>query len=52
MEIVNYKVIFKWLKYPNRYIYIDLPDLSIHFDDGTVISGTTTDPYDPDDSKI
>jgi vacuolar-type H+-ATPase subunit I/STV1 len=25
---------------------------SRHFEDGTVISGTTHDPYDPDDSKI
>jgi hypothetical protein len=24
----------------------------LHFDDETVISGTTHDPYDPDDSKV
>jgi hypothetical protein len=52
MGIVGYKIIFKWLKYPNRYIYIDIRDLTLHFDDETVISGTTYDPYDPDDSKV
>jgi hypothetical protein len=52
MGIVGYKIIFKWLKYPNRYIYIDIRDLTLHFDDETVISGTTHDPYDPDDSKV
>jgi hypothetical protein len=46
------KIIFKWLKDPSRYIYIDLRDLSLHFEDITVISGTTHDPYDSDDSKI
>jgi ribonuclease HII len=39
-------------KYPNRYIYIDIRDLTLHFEDGTVISGTTHDPYDLDDSKV
>jgi hypothetical protein len=52
MGIVGYKIIFKWLKYPNRYIYIDIRDLTLRFDDETVISGTTHDPYDPDDSKV
>jgi hypothetical protein len=28
MDIVGYKIIFKWLKYPNRYIYIDIRDLT------------------------
>jgi hypothetical protein len=31
--IVGFKIIFKWLKYPNRYIYIDIRDLSLHFED-------------------
>jgi hypothetical protein len=52
MWIVGYKIIFKWLKYPNRYIYIDIRDLTLSFDDETVISGTTYDPYIPDDSKV
>jgi hypothetical protein len=52
MGIVGYKIIFKWLKYPNRYIYIDIGDLTLHFYNETVISGTTHDPYDPDDSKM
>jgi hypothetical protein len=52
MGIVGYKIIFKWLKYPNRYIYIDIRDLTLHFDNETVISGTTHDPDDPDDSKV
>jgi hypothetical protein len=52
MGIVGYKIIFKWLKYPNRYIYIDIRDLTSHFDDETVISGTTHDPYIPYDSKV
>jgi hypothetical protein len=41
MGIVDFKIIFKWLKYPNRYIYIDIRDLTLHFEDGTVISGIT-----------
>jgi methyl-accepting chemotaxis protein len=52
MGIEGYKIIFKWLKYPNRYIYIDIRDLTLHFDDETVISDTTHDQYDPDDSKV
>jgi hypothetical protein len=44
MCIIGYKIIFKWLKYPNRYIYIDIRDLTLHSDDETVISGTTHDP--------
>jgi hypothetical protein len=52
MGISGYKIIFKDLRYPNKYIYTDLRDLSLHFEDGSVISGTTNDPYDLDDSKI
>jgi hypothetical protein len=52
MGIVGFKIIFKLLKYPNRYIYIDIRDLTLQFDDETVISDTTHDPYDPDDSKV
>jgi gas vesicle protein len=52
MGIVDCKINFKWLKYSNRYIYIDIRDLTLHFDDETVISGTTHDQYDPDDSKV
>jgi hypothetical protein len=52
MGIVGFKIIFKGLKYPNRYIYIDIRDLTLHFEDGTVISGTTHDPSDPDDTKV
>jgi hypothetical protein len=52
MGIVGYKIIFKWLKYPHRYIYIDTRDLTLHFDNEIVISGTTHDPYDHDDSKV
>jgi hypothetical protein len=52
MGIVGYKIMFEWLKYLNRYIYIDIRDLTLHFDDETAISCTTQDPYDPDDSKV
>jgi hypothetical protein len=52
MGIVGYKIIFIWLKYPNRYIYIDIRDVILHFEDETVISGTTHDPYDRDYSKV
>jgi hypothetical protein len=52
LGIVDYKIIFKWLKYPNRSIYIDIRILTLHFDDETVISGTTHEPYDPEDSKV
>jgi hypothetical protein len=52
MSISGYKIIFKDLRHPNKYIYIDLRDLSLHFEDGSVISGTTNDLYDPDDSKV
>jgi hypothetical protein len=52
MGISDYKIIFKDLRHPNKYIYIDLRDLSLDFEDGSVISGTTNDPYDPDDSKV
>jgi hypothetical protein len=52
MGIVGFTIIFKWLKYPNKYIYIQIGDLTLHFDDEAVISGTTHDPYDPDDSKV
>jgi hypothetical protein len=37
---------------PNRWMDIDLRDLSIHFLDGTVISGTTDDPYDSANTKV
>jgi hypothetical protein len=46
------KDIFKWLRYPNRYMYIDLKDRPIHFLYCTIISGTTDDPYDPDNTKV
>jgi hypothetical protein len=52
MGIVGYKIIFKWLTYPNRYIYIDIRDLTLHFADETVISGAIHDPNDHDDSKV
>jgi hypothetical protein len=52
MRIVGFIIIFKWSKYPNRYMYIDIADSTLHFEDGTVISGTTHDPYDSDDSKV
>jgi hypothetical protein len=52
MGIVGYKIIFKWLKNLIRYIYIDIRDLTLHFEDGTVISGTTHDPNDLDDSNV
>jgi hypothetical protein len=48
MDIVGFKIIFKWLKYPIRYIYIDIRNFTLHFEDGTVISGPTYDPYNPD----
>jgi hypothetical protein len=41
MGIKSHKVLFKWLRYPNRYMHINLKDLSIHFLNGIVISGTT-----------
>jgi peptidoglycan hydrolase CwlO-like protein len=52
MDISVYKIIFKDLRHSNKYIYIDLRDLSLHFEDGSIISGTTNDPYDSDDSKV
>jgi hypothetical protein len=52
MGIEGYKVLFKWLRYHNRYLYIDLRDLSIDFLDDTVISGTTGNPYKPDNTKV
>jgi hypothetical protein len=52
MGIVRYKIIFKWLKYPNRYIYIDIRDLTLHFDAETIISDSNHDLYDPDNSKV
>ncbi|GMO13052.1 MAG: hypothetical protein Ta2E_01900 [Mycoplasmoidaceae bacterium] len=52
MRIVRYKIVFKWLKYPKRYIYLDFRDLPIHFDDGSVISGITNDLENPDDTKV
>ncbi|GMO19588.1 MAG: hypothetical protein Ta2E_10590 [Mycoplasmoidaceae bacterium] len=52
MGIVGYKIGVKWLKYHNRYIFIALRDLRIHFDDRSVISGTTDDPENTDNSKI
>jgi chromosome segregation ATPase len=52
MGISGYKIILKNLRHPNKYIYIYLRDLSLHFEDGSVISGTTNDSYDPDDSKV
>jgi DNA repair ATPase RecN len=52
MGIKDYKVFLKWLRYPGRYLYNDLRDLSIHFLDGTVISGATDDPYDLDNTKV
>jgi hypothetical protein len=44
MSIVDFKIIFKWLKYPNSYIDIDIRDLTLHFEGGTIISGTMHDP--------
>jgi methyl-accepting chemotaxis protein len=52
MVISGYKIIYKDLSHPNKYIYIDLRDLSLHFENGSLISGITNDPYDLDDSKI
>jgi hypothetical protein len=33
MGVVGPKIILKWLKYLNRYIYINVRDLSLHFED-------------------
>jgi hypothetical protein len=52
MDIKGYKVLFKWLRNPNRRMYIELIDLYIHFLDGTVISGTTDETYDHDNRKV
>jgi hypothetical protein len=52
MGIIGYKINFKWLKYPNKYISIYIRDLTLHFNDETVISGPTHDRYHPDDSKV
>jgi hypothetical protein len=52
MCISGFKIIIKDLRHLNKYIYIDLRDLSLHFENGSVISGTTNDPYDLDDSKV
>jgi hypothetical protein len=46
------KIIFKWLKYPNKYIYINIRDLTLHFEDGSIISGTKQGTYEPDDSNV
>jgi hypothetical protein len=50
LKVIKYCV--KWLRYSNKYIYIDLRDLSIHFRDGAVISGTIDDNDDPDNIKV
>jgi hypothetical protein len=52
ISIVGFKIIFKVLKYPNMNIYMYIRDLTLHFEDGTVISGTPPDLYDPDDPKV
>jgi hypothetical protein len=30
IDLVGLKNIFKWFKYPNRYIYINIRDLTFH----------------------
>jgi hypothetical protein len=52
MGVSGYKIMFKDVRHLNKYIYIDLRDLSLYFEDGSVISGTTNDPYDLDDSIV
>jgi hypothetical protein len=52
MGIEGNKVLFKWKRYPNRYMYMNIRYLSFHFLDGSVISGTTDDPYKTDDTKV
>jgi hypothetical protein len=52
MGILGYKIIFNDLRHTNKYIYIDLRNLSLHFEDESIISGTTNDLYDPDNSKV
>lgn len=46
------KVLLYWVRFPNQYIYIDLTDISIHFLEGTVFSGTTDNIYGPDNIKV
>jgi hypothetical protein len=48
----GYQILYKWLRYPKRYMYIDLRDLHIHFFDENEISGTTDDPYDPNNANV
>jgi hypothetical protein len=52
MSISGYKIILKDLRHPNKYMSIDLRDLSLHFEDGSLSSGMTNHRYDPDDSKV
>jgi hypothetical protein len=52
MGIKDYKLLFKWLRYHNRSLNIDLRNISVHFLDGTVISRPNDDPSDPDYTKI
>jgi hypothetical protein len=33
MGIVGYKIISKWLQYPNRYINIDIRDFTLYIND-------------------
>jgi hypothetical protein len=33
MGIICFKIIFKWLKYQNTYINIDIRDITLHFED-------------------
>jgi hypothetical protein len=52
MDIEGYKGLLKWLRYLNKYLNIDLRDLLIHFLDGTVISDSTDNPDNSDNTKV
>jgi hypothetical protein len=52
MGLDSYKVLFKWLRYPNRHMDINLTNLPINLINGTVISVTTDDQYDLDNANV
>jgi hypothetical protein len=52
MYIEVYKVLFHWLRYPKKDMYIDLREISINFWDGILITSTNEDPYNPDNIKV
>jgi hypothetical protein len=52
MDIDGNKLIFRCVRYPHRISCIDNRELSIHFSDVTVFTGTTEDQYNSDNIKV